>query len=404
MVQYLFLGLQYDNKYEESYLKLSRKGLSAASNTFQWNLCDGLIECLNHNLEILTALPVGCYPKHFRKVHLNDSTWEYSHVLVTELGSWNLPVVKQITRERKCFSRVLEWIDKSPDSRHVVILYSLYLPYLKALRKIKQARPTTEFVLIVPDLPGKWGILPQNRIKARVTEYLGYKALRLGSTFDKFVLLTEQMAEPMNVGTKPYVVVEGICNTQPNALSDNVTSTEKYFLYTGSLNREFGIVDLMDAFELVNSDQVELWICGAGTSENEVKERAAKNSRIRYLGFRTKAEVSEMQKNALALINPRPATGIYTQYSFPSKTIEYMASGTPVIMRKLPGIPDEYDPYLIYPQDSSVGALTDALISVLDMDEEQRKDLGQRAHTFICNEKNSIAQAQRIIKMIDEMM
>ena len=42
-------------------------------------------------------------------------------------------------------------------------------------------------------------------------------------------------------------------------------------------------------------------------------------------------------------MNPRSADAEYTKYSFPSKTIEYLATGVPVVMNRLPGIPEEYE-------------------------------------------------------------
>ena len=45
-------------------------------------------------------------------------------------------------------------------------------------------------------------------------------------------------------------------------------------------------------------------------------------------------------------MNPRFTGAEYTLYSFPSKNIEYMVSGTPVITTRLAGIPDDYYPYV----------------------------------------------------------
>ena len=80
-----------------------------------------------------------------------------------------------------------------------------------------------------------------------------------------------------------------------------------------------------------------------------------------------------------------------------------MASGKPVVMSKLDGIPEEYDQYLIYAKDSSANALADALKQVLDMSEEERGAFGQRAQDFIVCNKNSIVQAQKIVKLIGEI-
>ena len=65
-----------------------------------------------------------------------------------------------------------------------------------------------------------------------------------------------------------------------------------------------------------------------------------------------------MQQQATLLVNPRKGHEEYTKYSFPSKTMEYMASGTPTIMYKLPGLPIEYEEYLVLLPDNSQETLT----------------------------------------------
>ena len=404
MIRYLFLGLQYNNELEKEYLKLSKHGLSAASNEFQWNLCDGFIQnSLTGQFEILTAIPVGCYPRHFKRSYIKHQVWEYNNIPVTELGCWNFPIIKQSSRTRDCFRYLTQWINKTPDDLHVIILYSLYLPYLKAIHRLRKSNLSFKSIIIVPDLPAQYGILPKNPLKARIAISIGKKAMRISEEFDGYVILTEQMKKPLKIAQKPYVVVEGICNDKQASIPDDVCNNQtKYFFYAGTLKREYGITNLLDAFDMINDSQVELWICGTGDTEREINDRASKNRRIRYLGFMPKKEIEILQQKSLALVNPRPNEGEYTKYSFPSKTMGYMASGKPVVMHKLAGILDEYDPYLIYAKDASASALADAMNQVLNMQEEERIAFGKKAQDFILSEKNPRIQAAKILTMINE--
>ena len=52
------------------------------------------------------------------------------------------------------------------------------------------------------------------------------------------------------------------------------------------------------------------------------------------------------------------------QYSFPSKTMEYLASGTPSIAYKLEGIPSEYYPFIIFPESNDVESLHNSILKV----------------------------------------
>ena len=71
------------------------------------------------------------------------------------------------------------------------------------------------------------------------------------------------------------------------------------------------------------------------------------NEKIKYFGVIDFESILLRQKNTDLLINPRPSIDEYTKYSFPSKIMEYMASGTPVLTTKLSGIPMEYYDYYI---------------------------------------------------------
>ena len=57
---------------------------------------------------------------------------------------------------------------------------------------------------------------------------------------------------------------------------------------------------------------------------------------------------------ATLLINPRFSNEEYTKYSFPSKNMEYMASGTPILTTKLPGMPKEYYEYIYLFEEESI--------------------------------------------------
>ena len=46
------------------------------------------------------------------------------------------------------------------------------------------------------------------------------------------------------------------------------------------------------------------------------------------------------------LVNPRPNNEEYTKYSFPSKNIEYLMTGKPVVAYMLDGMPAHYKKFL----------------------------------------------------------
>ena len=111
----------------------------------------------------------------------------------------------------------------------------------------------------------------------------------------------------------------------------------------------------------------------------------------------------EWQKQATVLVNPRQNNEEFTKYSFPSKTMEYLSSGIPVVAYKLDGIPDEYDAYIQYVEDDSIESLKKKLIEVCELSDEERQSLGSAGRAFVLTEKNSTIQVKKIVMLIESI-
>ena len=115
-------------------------------------------------------------------------------------------------------------------------------------------------------------------------------------------------------------------------------------------------------------------------------------------------EVLAYEQKASLLVNVRDPNEAFTSYSFPSKTIEYMLSGTPLLTTRLPGIPKEYDKYLILIEDNLPQTIASGIETAFRMTSEARQSLGNAAACFIAEEKNSEKQAEKILRFISERL
>ncbi|MEK4629464.1 MAG: glycosyltransferase [Solibacillus sp.] len=395
----IFLGCLFRKEEEELINKLSNNGLQNAANTFQWSLLNGLNQMTPIN--IINVLPVGTYPKNYKKLLLKSNRWVWKECRDNlEVGSVNLPFLKQLSRYKKIKNELNFRIMNNGNCSNVII-YSMYLPFLKAVYKLDRK---IQITLIVTDLPEFYDLEKVGGIRKilrKINNYFVYKYL---ARIDHFVLLTEQMKIPLNIGNRPYCVIEGIVDTQyKNLNSINLLSDlkdRKIILYAGTLHYKFGIKSLLDAFRQINNNKYELWICGSGEAEGEILKLSKIDKRIKYFGFLVKDEVKKLEQQATLLINPRTNEGEYTKYSFPSKTMGYLVSGKPVLMHKLEGIPSEYDKYIYYFEGTQVKDIRSKIIEVLEKKEEERKEFGEAARQFVMNNKNNVVQAQKILKMI----
>ena len=249
-------------------------------------------------------------------------------------------------------------------------------------------------IMIVTDLPDM--VISSSR-KRKIYN-------RLFRLADGFVFLTEQMNERINKNIRPYIVLEG--HVDINAIiSDSaekyeVSDKEKVIIYAGSLRKKYGIQDLVKGFQRANIENAELWIYGDGDYREELEKEIKSDKRIKYMGVRDNSEVVNAESKAALLVNPRPSAPEYTKYSFPSKNMEYMVSGTPVLTTNLPGMPKEYQKYVYIIEHETVDGIAEALRKVFSDDISVRQSKALSARKFVLEEKNNVAQAGKIVSFI----
>ena len=113
------------------------------------------------------------------------------------------------------------------------------------------------------------------------------------------------------------------------------------------------------------------------------------------------SEIVEKEQQASLLVNPRPTGEAYVKYSFPSKTMEYMASGTPVLTTVLPGMPEEYYPYVYFIREESAEGICKALRQVFSQEEDERFRKGCAAREFVLESRNNVSQGRKILEMLE---
>ena len=179
------------------------------------------------------------------------------------------------------------------------------------------------------------------------------------------------------------------------------SETSKKVLYAGAIKNEYGIENLCRSFVEIARDNESLHIFGDGDDASVPADYAARYDNVIYHGSVPNSEVVKAELESCLLVNPRPSNQQFTKYSFPSKTLEYMASGTPVLMAKLEGAPREYDDYLFYFDDASENGLSQRLREVLDLPTHELEKLGCINKRFVLEKKNNVVQAKKVLDWIE---
>jgi glycosyltransferase involved in cell wall biosynthesis len=395
----LFIGGLFPQERRNEFINLSKGIIQFAADTFQWSFIRGL-DAYYENLSIYTAPLLGNFPRSYKKIYSQNS--EFSHNSKSRdfcIGYLQIPLISLISKSLNIFRSLL----RNEKTRNPYILvYCVHTPFLLAAVRYKKRFPGSKICLIVPDLPeymsSKSGIVYTILKKIDLT-LINY----LIKSVDSFVFSTDLMASHFKVGIRPWIRIEGMYDSgATNETKTDKSPHEKILLYAGTLDSRYGILDLIEAFKLIIDIEYRLWICGDGNMKNHILEYSLIDSRVKYFGQISRAEAIKLQQMATVLINPRTSLGEYTKYSFPIKTMEYLASGKPCIMHHLPGIPEEYVSHLFIPESETPSGLSMKIVEVCNMDKLSLKEHCQASKSFILREKNPINQMSKLATMLND--
>ena len=391
----LFLGRLFPIQKENVIRQKMYIDMQDAANVLQWNLINGFLENNVKHVHVVSYLPIDSWPKYYKDPFISADKEVYSDCCSFETVPFcNITFIKQILSAHACDRSVRRWA-RNKGGKKVIICYSENNTLMRAVTSAKLENPEIIAVQVIADITEFSGNGKTRKLREI---YINKENKKNRGSFDKFVLLTKQMKEKLGI-FKPCIVMEGIA---PERKTNNKIENEyRTILYSGSMNTKYGILKLLEAFTLIQEENYRLILCGLGNAESIIKEYCDKDPRISYLGKVTHEQVLILQQEVTVLVNPRQNNEEFTKYSFPSKTMEYLASGVPVVAYKLDGIPDEYDAYLNYVEDNSAESLAAKISEICNKEKEDRKEMGRRGAEFVLQNKNAKAQTKRILDFVN---
>lgn len=360
-------------------------------------MVDGLYKKNNDiTIKVLSPLPINrnvSTKLYFKREQEIENGIEFNY-----LPFINFPLLRHIWIIITGFFYIIKWCLTNKDG--VVISDVLDISISSAVILVSKLTKTLS-VGIVTDVPALLAGMTTNKTCLRSRVILTINSFVM-NCFDSYVFLTQQMNNLINLEYKPYVVIEGQVdiNMAYSANELREKHEQSVCLYAGGLYKLYGLKLLTDAFIAADIAGAELHIYGSGDFEEELKAICKEHSNIKYFGVVANDLVVKEQLKATLLINPRPTNEEYTKYSFPSKNMEYMVSGTPVLTTCLPGMPEEYKQYVYLIEDETVEGITKILKEVLSKSREELHQKGQEAKKFVLGNKNNVVQAGKIVEML----
>ena len=371
-----------------------KKKMQVSSIKYHNNLINGFLEN-NINIYSIYGLPISkkiCNKIIWKTKKIKKDKCEY-----IQAGFLNLPILKNISVNitiRKIIKKILQF-----EKEEIVIIFDgAYISIYPTIKKYSSQLKVFQIVADVYDYMAKVDNKSNynDLVVKIVRKYVNYCNKKMTG----YIFLNKNMENLYN--TNNYVVVEGISTKKNFEKIKNITN-KKNIMYAGGLFDKFGVKNLIEAFMKIDNKNYELSLYGYGDLDNYIKEKAKIDKRIQYFGMQDIETVIKAEQCADILINPRPTNLEFQKYSFPSKIIEYMSSGTPVLTTKVEGMPAEYDNYLFYIDDYSIDGLKCKIEDIINLDDNVKDRVGIEAYNFIQNIKSPKKQAEKILNFINSI-
>jgi glycosyltransferase involved in cell wall biosynthesis len=337
--------------------------ISVAANNWQSQFVTGL----NNNGASTICLsyvpsrywPLGDFRPKFDVVDLPKNFKTYG------VSYYNIPLLREVslgwsliraTRKHKIDFDLL--ITYNPFRRHFMIG-----KYAKKILKKKWA-------LIIAD--GSFAKDPDFSVFLSHSSYLSHK-------------LANKYFIPGGTGSFKYV--------------NNKCTRDKIIVYTGSITKLTGIVEFALLFDKIGAKDIKFHIYGKGNSSilNDIVE---KNENIVLHGFVDQTVLDNAMLNAWAFINPRNSIEEIKQNTFPSKLLEYIAYGKPIISTPVSSITSEFKDLLMFYNQDDILSLSKILREIESYSVDDLVVIQEKAKEF-CHVNSWDAQTRGFLNSIN---
>ena len=360
------------------------------THLFAWHFVEAL-GFAGARTVLLSAVPVSNYPR-FPHAVIRGRSFTIDGERCQTLSFVNMVAVKHISRFLSCLSKGRAMIHQRRPN--LLLVHGVHSPFLLFATLARKAHgiPT---VVIITDPPGV--VVSGDRRAVRLLKRIDARLVQsMLGVCDGVVVVTPQLARRLAPG-KPSLVMDGMVDRQRSKVDNGGTQTSRpdnghiHIGYAGGLSTSNG-VDLLVRAVMDLSPKAVLETYGKGDLADWIGEMSLRDPHVRRPEFLSPKEVMSRYQRLDLLVQPRPVGLITDGVSFPSKLLEYMSSGIPVLSTRLQGIPSEFEPYIYWIDDPSVGGIRSALAEVCRLPAAERREKGERAARFVGATRSTEAQ------------
>lgn len=201
--------------------------------------------------------------------------------------------------------------------------------------------------------------------------------------FDGVIFLSESLSK--RIQTKDKIVIEGGIQVEKYnklkcpMIDNNIIKV----MYSGSLENVSGIDIYLESIKKIKNKNIEFIFTGKGSLVELIKNQSIKDNRIKYKGMVSEEEYYKLLEEANILINSKNMNLPENINNFPSKVLEYLASGRVIISTEFSG-KERFQDNIIFTKSTNdalstninktVNSYRDIYLNYYNMNKERARD------------------------------
>jgi glycosyltransferase involved in cell wall biosynthesis len=340
------------------------------------------------------------HTKNLNIVSINKSRYSGDVSNIKVLHTVRLLLIDGILRFFEFLFYIIKWVFVHRNNNRVVIVLS----------------PTLEVNLVCVIIKKLFGIKVVNLIidtalgntkrSTFVRKYI-CKCFELNEKLYKY--MTASMALNSNVfkylklDNKPCLHTKIGHNLLEEKFIHNEKNGEKNtIVYTGTLTDYDGTEQLLKAMDILSSDEYCLHIYGKGPYQKLVEQYQSNHKNIKFFGYLNNSEMKKVMQDADLLINPRIDNKYTDIFGFPSKMIEYLLSGTPVLTTRFAAMPKDYEEFVYIIETQTGEGIAEAIEKVFADSQSNITNKCKTAYNYILENNKYSDIVNEMIVFIDQ--
>jgi glycosyltransferase involved in cell wall biosynthesis len=373
---------------------------STAGNLFQANFLRALADSSLPTPTILSYFPVPSFPKSRKLFHRSVAEKMANGLEVRSLAHLNLGAIKILTLGASAAWNALRWgWQNHKAAKRVVICYNLTAPPAGPLVTVCRWLGM-DLVPFIGDIyvPGE---VVSNTLLRRL-EFAGQK--RIIPKADGLLIANRAIVQDFAPDRHSLLIEGGVMDALVTrfAATPRMDDGTFHVVFAGQLSVLNGVTLLIDALKQLDLPNLRVSILGGGEFARQVEEAAANEPRITFHGLATHDKVLEVYESADLLVNLRRTNYQTHRYVFPSKVVECLSTGRPLLTTCTGHAQSDFGEFVFTLHDETPEGLATAIREIAALDPAERTRKGKLAQDYVRENKTWEAHTRRLEAYLNE--